>query len=406
MTISPPRRVVVVGGGLAAASAVTELRDRGFDGSVTLVGAERHVPYERPPFSKAVLMGEAEPASAFVHPREWYAEHDVDLLLGTTVSAVDLVGRTVAAGARELPYDRLLMATGAAPRHLPLADDSGAPVVYLRTLDDSLDLRSRLTEGSSLLVVGAGWIGLEVASAARRAGVGVTVVDPAPVPLSAALGEQMGGLFATLHREHGVDLRLGTQVTAIEHDGDGTRVSLADGHELRADLLVVGVGARPATALAEAAGLATDDGILVDASLRTSDPHVWAAGDVANHDHPLLGRLRVEHWDTAANQGRHAARAMLGEESAYTAQPYFFTDQYDWGMEYVGRGRADDELLTRGQPGDGMTAFWVRGGVVAAGMQINDWDASDALRALVGSSAPERLADETVDLGDLVAGRG
>lgn len=406
MNTPSPRRIVVVGGGLAAASAVTELRDRGFDGSVTLIGSEAHVPYERPPFSKAVLMGEDEPESAFVHPPEWYAEHDVELLTGTTVTAIDLAGRTVTAGGRTIGYDRLLVATGAVPRRLRMADDSGAPVVYLRTMDDSLDLRSRLREGVRVLVIGAGWIGLEVASAARRAGAEVTVVDPAPVPLARALGEQMGQLFADLHRERGVDLRVGTEVRAVGRSGGSAEVTLSDGDRVEADLVVVGVGVQPDTALAEAAGLATDDGILVDASLRTSDPHVWAAGDVANHDHPLLGRLRVEHWDTAINQGRHAARAMLGEDSPYTAQPYFFTDQYDWGMEYVGRGRAGDELVTRGEPGQGLTAFWLRDGMVAAGMQINDWDASDALRALVGHPAPERLADETVGLDTLMEAMG
>jgi 3-phenylpropionate/trans-cinnamate dioxygenase ferredoxin reductase component len=404
--MTQPQHIVVIGGGLTAANAVEELRDRGYSGPLTLVGAERHVPYERPPFSKAVLMGEAEPESAFVHPREWYAEHDVELLLGTTVTGIDLAGRTVRAGDRDLAYDRLLLATGATPRHLPMVDDSGAPVVYLRTLDDSLDLRSRLTEGSRLLVVGAGWIGLEVTSAARRAGVEVTVVDPGRVPLSAALGEQVGALFAALHREHGVDLRMGTQVTAVDHSGGRTVATLSDGQQVRPDLVVVGVGAQPVTALAEEAGLQTDNGVLVDAALHASDPHVWAAGDVANHDHPLLGRLRVEHWDTAIHQGRHAARSMLGDDAPYVQQPYFYTDQYDWGMEYVGRGHRDDELVVRGEPADGLTALWVRDGLVAAGMQINDWDASDALRALVGGPAPASLRDASVSLGELVGADG
>ncbi|GGK56014.1 NAD(P)/FAD-dependent oxidoreductase [Ornithinimicrobium pekingense] len=399
--MADPQHIVVVGGGLAAASAVTELRERGFDGAVTLVGAEPHVPYERPPFSKAVLTGDAEPESAFVHPQEWYAEHDVELLLGSRVDALDLAGRTVSVAGRRIGYDRLLLATGAVPRRLPVVDDSGVPASYLRTLDDSLALRSRLRDGARVLVVGAGWIGLEVTSAARRAGAEVSVVDPAEVPLAAALGEQMGGLFADLHRGHGVDLRLRTQVTAVRQADGRAVVELSDGEQVRPDLVVVGVGARPDTALAEEAGLATHDGILVDATLRTSDPHVWAAGDVANHDHPSLGRLRVEHWDTAINQGRHAARGMLGEEEPYTAQPYFFTDQYDWGMEYVGRGGPEDELVVRGAPAEGLTAFWLRDGVVTAGMQINDWDASDTLRALVGAAAPERLRDPGVPLADL-----
>lgn len=404
--MSDPQRIVVAGGGLAAAHAVEELRKRGFPGAVTVIGAEPHLPYERPPFSKGVLLGDAEPESAFVHPQEWYAEHDVELLLGTTATGIDLAARTVTAGRRALGYDRLLIATGAVPRRLPMADASGAPVLYLRTMDDSLALRARLAEGVHVLIVGAGWIGLEVAAAARRAGARVTVVEPAEVPLARALGERMGRLFAELHREHDVDLRLGTQATAIEHVEERTDVTLSDGERLHPDLLVVGVGVRPDTALAEAAGLATHDGILVDAALRTSDPHVWAAGDVANHDHPTLGRLRVEHWDTAIQQGRHAAGAMLGDAAPYAAQPYFFTDQYDWGMEYVGRGRPDDDLVTRGDPRrGGLTAFWVRDGIVVAGMQINDWDASDAVRALVGKRVPGNLDDESVALNDL-AGLG
>ena len=403
--MSDPQKIVVVGGGLAAANAVTELRERGFHGSLTLVGAERHVPYERPPFSKAVLMGDDEPESAFVHPQEWYDEHDVELLLGTRVTAIDLGARTVTAGDRVLGYDRLLIATGAVPRRLTMADESGAPVVYLRTMDDSLDLRSRLTEGRHVLLVGAGWIGLEVASAARRAGAAVTAVEPAEVPLARAIGDRMGRLFADLHREHGVDLRLRTGLEAVEHSDGRAVATLSDGDRVQADLLVVGVGVQPDTELAEAAGLATDNGILVDASLRTSDPHVWAAGDVANHDHPTLGRLRVEHWDTAINQGRHAARAMLGDDSPYDAQPYFYTDQYDWGMEYVGRGGPDDELVTRGDPATGLTAFWLRDGLVVAGMQINDWDSSDALKELVGRPAPERLRDSSTPLPELVGDR-
>ncbi len=399
-----PGRIVVVGGGLAAAKAVEGLRERGYAGTLTLIGAEDHLPYERPPFSKGVLLGQEEPESALVHGQDWYAEHDVELLTGTTATALDLQARTVTAGDRTIPYDALLLATGSRPRHLATVDASGAPTAYLRTMDDSLALRPQLHEGVSVLVVGAGWIGLEVASAARQAGADVTVVEPEDVPLAKALGPEIGARFAALHRAHGVDLRLGTGVEAVEHGEGGTDVTLSDGSHLHPDLVVVGVGVEPEVELAERAGLQVDDGILVDATLRTSDPHVWAAGDVANHDHPGLGRrLRVEHWDTALNHGTHVAGAMLGSDEPYTAQPYFFTDQYDWGMEYVGHvgPEGHDEVVTRGEPADGMTAFWLRGGTVLAAMQINDWDATDHLRALVGRSAPEMLGDPSVALEDL-----
>ena len=381
-------RIVIVGGGLAAANAVEELRERGFTGSVTLVGSEQQVPYERPPLSKSVLLGNDPPESVFVHTAEWYEEHGVELVLGTAASAIDTVDRTVTVGARTLGYDRLLLATGAIPRKLRMADDSGAPVAYLRTFEDSLSLRERLS--GHVLIIGAGWIGLEVASAARQAGAEVTVVDPADVPLQKVLGDELGEVFAGLHRDHGVDLRLGSGVEDITHDDGVTRVRLSDGQTLEVDLVVVGVGVAPDVSLAEAAGLEVDNGVLVDATLRTSDPHVWAAGDIANHDHPLLGRIRVEHWDVAINQGKHAARAMLGSQQPYEVQPYFFTDQYDWGMEYVGHVGSEgyDEVVLKGEPADGLTAYWIRDQKVLAGMHLNDWDAIDRIRELVGGPVP------------------
>ncbi|AXH96845.1 NAD(P)/FAD-dependent oxidoreductase [Ornithinimicrobium avium] len=401
---SQPGSIVVVGGGLAAAKAVEGLREQGYTGSITVVAAEEHLPYERPPFSKGVLLGNEEPDSATVHDQAWYDEHDVELLTGTTASAIDLQARTVTAGDRTIGYDELLLATGSRPRHLAMADDSGAPVNYLRTRDDSLALRPKLAEGTSVVIIGAGWIGLEVASAARQAGAEVTVVEPEAVPLARVLGAELGERFAQLHRDHGVDLRVSSGVESIEHGEGGTDLTLSDGSHLHPDLVVVGIGVLPVVELAEQAGLETDNGILVDASLRTSDPHVWAAGDVANHDHPTLGRIRVEHWDVALNQGTFVAGAMLGSQEPYRNQPYFFTDQYDWGMEYVGHVGKDgyDEVVTRGEPAEGMTAFWVKDGTILAAMQVNDWDVGDTLRALVGKPAPEKLGDTSVPLADLL----
>lgn len=391
--------IVIIGGGIAAANAARELRDRGHEGGITILASEPHAPYERPPLSKDLLLGTAEPDSAQVLAPGWYEDHDVDLRTGTEATGIDLTRRHVLIGDEELPYDRLLLATGATPRQLDGLAGSDVPVAYLRTLGDSVALKARLH--GRLLVVGAGWIGLEVASAARAAGAEVTVVDPAAQPLLAVLGPEVAAHFAQLHRGHEVDLRLGTTVESVERD----RVLLSDGHDLTPDLIVVGIGAVPDDALAREAGLDVDDGVLVDASLRTSDPVVFAAGDVANHDHPALGRrLRVEHWDTAIHQGQAAARAMLGDDTPYDRQPYFFTDQYDVGVEYVGSVGPDgyDEVVVRGDSlVEGLTALWLRDGVVVAGMQANNWDATDIIRGLVGQDAPVKVADTSVALADL-----
>ncbi|GAA3811273.1 NAD(P)/FAD-dependent oxidoreductase [Nocardioides panacisoli] len=399
--------IVVIGAGLAGANAVEELRTQGYTGDITLIGAEPHPPYERPPLSKGLLLGAADPDSVFIHDTAWYADQQVDLLTDTTVTDIDLDTGHVSLADRQLSYDRLLLATGAQPRRLPLADGSGADVLYLRTLDDALALHARLTE--HLLIVGAGWIGLEAAAAARQAGGTVTVVEPAALPLAHVLGDQLGLLFADLHREHGVDLRLKTSVAAIDHTRGRTTVRLTDGHELTPDLILVGIGAEPDDHLAASAGLATDHGVLVDARLRASDPHVYAAGDVANHDHPLLGRIRVEHWDTAIHQGRHAARTMLGDDEPYTRQPYFFTDQYDLGMEYVGHVGPNgyDELVIRGEFTSRITtAFWIRDDHVVAGMHTNNWDAIDQIRTWIGREADGDLRNPAIPLADLAAPAG
>lgn len=385
--------IVVVGGGLAGANAVQELRDQGYDDDITLVTAEPHLPYERPPLSKDLLMGKAEIDSVFVHDAPWYTTHNVDLRLETPVTELDLERRHVKVGTATVSYDRLLLATGAAPRRLPLFESAGLDVLYLRTIEDSLTLRSRLS--GDILIVGAGWIGLEVASAARQAGANVTVVENGAMPLLGALGSELGLVFADLHRQHGVDLRLNTSIDTLR----GSEVVLSDGHELRPDLVVVGIGATPTIGIAENAGLATDNGVLVDARLRTSDPHIFAAGDLANHDHPSLGRIRVEHWDNAIEQGKHAARVMLGGDAPYTRQPYFFSDQYDLGLEYVGHVSEYDELVIRGSFTERVvTAFWIRENTVVAGMHINDWDAIEPIKRIVGRQARPELRDPTTEL--------
>ena len=397
--------IAIIGAGLTGASAAAELREQGYDGDIVLVGAEPHAPYERPPLSKDILLGKGTAADAAAKDEGWYADNGVELITGTRVTTLDTAARTFEVDGRTISYDDLLIATGATSRHLPMADESGVPVAYLRTVEESEELKQHL--GGSLLIVGAGWIGLEVASAARAAGGAVTVVESAPLPLVGAIGEDMARVFADLHREHGVDLHLDTSLTTLEQDEGGTRAVLSDGTEVRPDLVLVAIGAVPDTALAEAAGLEVDHGILVDARLRTSDPHVYAAGDVAHHDHPELGRLRVEHWDTAIKQGQHAARSMLGGEEPYARQPYFFTDQYDLGMEYVGHlGREGyDEIVVRGDHASRvLNAVMISDGTVVAAMHTNDWDATDHLRAWLGRDATDRLRDTSVALADTLEG--
>ena len=401
---------VIVGGGLAGAKAAETLRTEGFDGRIVLVGAEDERPYERPPLSKGYLLGTAERESARVHEGDWYAAHDVELRTGAQVTGLDVAGHRVALDTgEEVPFTRLLLATGASARRLRLPGADLDGVHYLRTLADADRLRAALTAGGRrVVVVGAGWIGLEVTAAARHHGNDVTVVEPQPTPLHTVLGAEMGDVFARLHRDHGVDLRTRTGVQAFRGDGQVGAVVLDGGEEVAADLVVVGVGAAPNTGLAEEAGLAVGNGVLVDAGLRTSAPDVYAAGDVAAALHPLYGRhVRVEHWANALNQGPAAARSMLGQPVSYDRVPYFFTDQYDLGMEYSGLGSPEATVVSRGKPEDGaFIAFWLRDGRVEAGMNVNVWDVTGPIQELIrsGRQVPvERLTDPAVPLEQLLA---
>lgn len=366
--------IAIVGGGLAAATAATELREQGYDGPVTIYAAEPHLPYERPPLSKQILLGRAGPESATVHDEAWYRDHKVDLRTGVEATAISLADHLVRTRDGEETFTKLLLATGALPRHLPLADQSGKPVVYLRTLEDSARLRAAFADRPKITVVGGGWIGLEVTAAAREAGCEVTVYEMAELPLLGVLGPDVAKVFADLHRAHGVDLQLGVAVTAE--------------HLASADLVVVGIGAIPQTQLAEDAGLDVENGVLVDAFLQTSHPDVLAMGDVANHDHPTLGRIRVEHWDNAIGQAKVAARNALGAGEAYQRQPYFFTDQYDLGMEYFGTGAGHERVVVEGDTAGAFRAYWLRGERVVAAMHVNDWDASAQVKASVGQPFP------------------
>ncbi|NED97374.1 FAD-dependent oxidoreductase [Phytoactinopolyspora alkaliphila] len=394
---------VIVGGGLAGAKAAETLREEGFDGQVVLLAAEDLPPYERPPLSKGYLLGADEREKAFVHPLEWYSGHDIDLRLGVRVTALHPGDHQVeVAGGERIGYEKLLLATGSEPRRLDVPGAELDAVYYLRELPHADHLLDVLEPGHRVAVIGGGWIGLEVAAAARTHGAEVTLIEVADLPLQGVMGAKVGRVFADLHREHGVSLRLGSEVREVIGDnGRVVAVVTADGDEIMADTVVVGIGVRPVIDLAVAAGLDIDDGVAVDAALRTSDPDVYAAGDIASMDHPVLpGRVRVEHWSNALDGGPAAARSMLGQDVSYDRLPYFFTDQYDLGMEYIGHappGGYDDVVLRGDVEGRVFQAFWLDGGRVVAGMHVNMWDDGIApIEALVRSGQtvePERLSD-------------
>ncbi|MFI1563917.1 NAD(P)/FAD-dependent oxidoreductase [Streptomyces sp. NPDC020490] len=412
---------VIIGGGLAGAKAAETLRAEGFTGRVILICDERDHPYERPPLSKGYLLGKEERDSVFVHEPAWYARHDVELHLGQTVDAIDRKAKAVRLGddGTLVRYDKLLLATGAEPRRLDIPGTDLAGVHHLRRLAHAERLKGVLAalgrDNGHLVIAGAGWIGLEVAAAAREYGAEVTVVEPAQTPLHGVLGPELGNLFAELHRGHGVRFQFGRTLTEIVgQDGMVLAVRTDDGEEHPAHDVLAAIGAAPRTALAEAAGLEIADrahggGIVVDERLRTSDPDIHAAGDVASFHHPLFGtRLRVEHWANALNGGPAAARAMLGRDVVYDRVPYFFSDQYDLGMEYSGWAPPGsyDEVVIRGDAGKReFIAFWVKEGRVLAGMNVNVWDVTEPVQRLIRARTQvntEALADPHVPLESLV----
>lgn len=407
---------VIIGGGLAAGSAAKTLRESGFDGGVTVVAAEPHAPYQRPPLSKGYLLGEEGTDAVILEPAEWYADHDIDLRTGTSVTGLDPAARTVSLDdGSTLSYDAVLLTMGAGPRMLPIEGNDLDGVVTLRTLDDSDGLAAQLKDGGKrLVIIGAGWIGMEAAATARQLGNEVTVLERDPVPLAAALGPELGEVFKKLHLEHGVDLRTSVGVDRIVGNGHVTGV-VVEGETVPADLVLIGVGAAPNTALAEAAGLDMGNGILTDSGFHTSAPDVFAAGDVANVYHPVVQRhLRSEHWDNAQRTGAAAARSMLGERVSYREIPYFYTDQYDLGMELSGYPplMSEAEVVIRGdKDGREFIAFWVDRdedagtGRVVGGMNVNVWDVNEHVQALIRSGEAVDLAalrDPAVPLDSLV----
>ena len=407
--MTTPSTMIIVGAGLAGASAAQSLRTEEFDGRIVVLGEEPELPYDRPPLSKGYLTGQTARGAVFLRTAGFYADRDIEVRTGTRAADLDLAAAQVVLDTGErLAFDRVLLATGASPRRLrvPGADLGG--IHYLRDLADADALREDLRPGSRLLVVGAGWIGAEIAASAREQGLEVTVLDPAPVPLARVLGPEVGEFYRRLHADHGVRLLLGTGLDRFEGSGRVERVLTSDGRRIEVDAVVVGIGVQPRTELAERAGLTVGDGVLVDELLRSSHPSVFAAGDIARARHPFYGEhVRVEHWATARDQGAAAGRSMLGRGVPSDPLPYFFSDQYDAGMEYRGRAVDWDRVVVRGDPDSGeFLAFWLHEDRVLAGMNVNVWDLGDDIDRLIRSRTqvdPDRLADPGVPLAEVAA---
>jgi 3-phenylpropionate/trans-cinnamate dioxygenase ferredoxin reductase subunit len=403
---------VIVGASVAGAKAAETLRQEGFDGRVVLVGAEDARPYERPPLSKDYLRGEVGREKVYVHDEGFYGEHEIDLRLGRTAESLDTSsGELELDGGERLRYDRLLLTTGAEPRRLSFPGAELDGVLYLRSVQDSDALRARLDRGGAVVVIGAGWIGAEVAASARQRGLEVTVLDPLSVPLERVMGAEVGAIYRDIHTDHGTQMLMGTGVEAFEGHRAVERVRTSDGRELECDFVVVGVGVQPRVGLAVQAGIAVDNGILVDEHLQTSLPGVFAAGDVANAHHPFYSEhIRIEHWANALNQGPAVARSMLDQSAAYARLPYFFSDQYDVGMEYTGFARSWDRVVFRGDPATReFVAFWLAEHRVVAGMNVNVWDVIDPIKRLISERVTvddRRLADPDVPLEELAPVEG
>jgi 3-phenylpropionate/trans-cinnamate dioxygenase ferredoxin reductase component len=399
---------IIVGASLTGAKAAETLRQEGFDGRVVLVGTEDEQPYERPPLSKDYLRGEVGREKVYVHDERFYSEHDIELRLGTTADDLNTSTSEVTLDDGDrLRYDRLLLATGSEPRRLAIPGAELDGILYLRSLHDSDALRERLDRGGAVVVIGAGWIGAEVAASARQRGLEVTVIEPASVPLERVLGAEVGAIYRDIHTDHGTRMLMGTGVAAFEGEKAVERVRTSDGRVIECDFVVVGVGVQPRIQLAAQAGLDVDNGILVDENLETSAHGVFAAGDVANASHPFYGeRIRIEHWANALHQGPAAARNMLGQAGPFDRLPYFFSDQYEVGMEYSGFARDWDRVVFRGDPASReFIAFWISDERVVAGMNVNVWDVNDPIRRLISERVAvddRRLADPDVPIDQLV----
>ena len=406
---------LIIGGGVAAAKAAEGLRAAGGKGSAVVMTAEPELPYERPPLSKEFLRGEAGREKTRTHDEAWYREHDVEVLLATRASTLDPSTRTVTTEiGDQLRYGGLVLATGATPIRLGLPGESLEGVYYLRTVDDSERLRAAISRAETMVVIGGGFIGAEVAASATQMDTRVTLLELAETLWTRAVGPQMGRFFEDFLRDRGVHVRTRIGARALEGNGGVEAVVLPDGTRLPADVVVIGVGVRPDVDLAERAGLPVDDGVLVDEQLRAAGPRapqgelrIWAAGDVANAAHPLFGRIRIEHWAEALNQGLIAGRNLAGAGERYDRVPYFYSDQFDLSLSYLGHVREWDELVTRGDRNvkePKFIAWYLRQGIPRAALIVNDWDAEDPVREVIrrGEAVdPDRLADDGVALAEL-----
>jgi 3-phenylpropionate/trans-cinnamate dioxygenase ferredoxin reductase component len=413
------RRFVILGAGLAGGTAAAALRDEGFEGELTLVGAERHLPYHRPPLSKGYLRGEERFEDQLVNPEPAYASKGIDVRPGARGVRID-AGRKVVEleGGDRLPYDRLLVATGGRNRTLPVPGHDLEGVLQLRTVDECNRIRDAARAGRRAVVVGMGFIGSEVAASLRQLGVDVAAIETSRVPLSRVLGDEVGTALAGIHRDHGVELLPQETVAAFEGSGRVERVRTKSGRTVECDFAVIGIGIAPEVGLLEAAGAAVENGVLVDELCRTSLPDVYAAGDIANHLHPVFGRLRVEHWNNASNQGRAAALSMLDRGRPYDYVHSFWSDQYDDKLEYVGFATGWDRIVFRGEPESRrFLAFYLRNEVLLAAFGLNrggdpeDPEDDGELKtcaSLIRERArldPALLADEEHDLRSVGVGR-
>ena len=402
---------VIVGGGLAGAKAAEGARGRGFEGEILIVGEEQMPPYERPPLSKAVLRGEAEPSSTQVHDAAYYTDQKIEVITGVSVQKIDLPSRRLElSDGKAIGYDALLLTTGAAPRKLKIPGAELEGVHYLRTVDDATELKEAIKGAGRVAIIGAGWVGSEVAASARMMGADVVLIGPEAFPLQKVLGEKVARVFRQLQSDHGVNLRLGVGVSEIRGSKSAEEVTLADGSSERADVVVVGVGADPRVELAVAAGLKVDNGIVVDGNLETSASGVYAAGDVASAWHPHYKRqLRVEHWANARYQGTAAGENAVGPHQVYDRLPYFYSDQYDVSLEYVGHAESADEVVIRGDlEGRKFIAFYHHDGVLSAALTVNIAKVFKDIKLMIASGKKldlVALADENVPLSDLSGGQ-
>jgi 3-phenylpropionate/trans-cinnamate dioxygenase ferredoxin reductase subunit len=404
-----PEVFVVVGSSLAGGTAAATLREEGFDGRVILIGEEPQAPYERPPLSKEYLRGEQPFEDALVRPRDFYASNDIDTLFGTRATRLNPVDKTIElSGSDRVRYDKVLIATGSRNRRLPIPGLDLEGVYGLRTVEDCDRIRGEIRPGRRAAVVGMGFIGSEIASSLRQLGVEVVVIEAGKVPLHRVLGEEVGRIMEHIHRDHGVDMIFEEQVSGFEGRGRVERVVTQSGRRIECDFAVVGVGVEPVVDVVMGSGIEVDNGLVVDEYCRTNAEGVFAAGDVTNHYHPIFKqRMRVEHWHNALNQGAAAARNMMGMGSVYDGIHWFWSDQYDYNLQYVGFHKDWDKLVVRGSlENRDFIAFYVKDGLIAAAIGMNRGRDIRRATALIKTRAAvetKQLRDDDVDLRKLVA---